>query len=227
MFHPVGPQPPSVYWRRRLLLLTSLVILVVLLVMTVKVITSGGDDPAGAQGSPTTPHTTSAPRTTPATSARHSSPSKGRASSSHSASSAARSSHTTTPPPPACRASDLAVTAVAGKDSYHVGDQPLLELQVTNTGGGACVQDLADKQIELKVYNGESRVWGSHDCKVQPGTDNRTLAPDQPVRVAITWSGLSSRPGCAGTRQRVGAGTYTLYALLSGKTGRATQFTIG
>jgi hypothetical protein len=225
MFHPVGPQPPSVYWRRRLLLLTSLVVLIVLLVMTVKVITSGGDDPAGAQGSATTPHTTSAARTTPAPTTSHNSPTQRHTTgSSHST---AHSSHSSTPPPPDCRTADLAVAAVTGKDSYKVGDQPLLELQVTNTGAGACVQDLADKQVELKVYNGESRVWGSHDCKIQPGTEVRTLAPNQPVRVAITWSGLSSRPGCAGTRQRVGAGTYTLYAVLAGKTGTAAQFTVG
>jgi hypothetical protein len=118
------------------------------------------------------------------------------------------------------------VAAVVGKPTYHVGDQPILELQVTNTGPQPCVQDLADKQIELRVYNGESRVWGSHDCQIQPGTNDRTLAMNTPVRVAITWSGLTSQPNCAGTRQRVGAGTYTLYALLSGKTGKATQFTI-
>ena len=37
------------------------------------------------------------------------------------------------------------------------------------------MQDLADPQVVLRVYNGESRVWGSHDCKIQPGTDDRTL----------------------------------------------------
>jgi hypothetical protein len=121
-------------------------------------------------------------------------------------------------------AKDLAVAAVVGKSAYHVGDQPVLELQVTNTGAKPCVQDLADKQIELKVYNGESRVWGSHDCQIQPGTDKMTLAVHTPVRVAVTWSGLTSQAGCKGTRQRVGAGTYTLYAVLSGKTGAAAQF---
>jgi hypothetical protein len=69
-------------------------------------------------------------------------------------------------------------------------------------------------------------VWGSHDCKIEPGTNDRTLAVQTPVRVAITWSGLTSQPNCAGTRQRVGAGTYTLYAVLSGQTGKATQFSI-
>jgi hypothetical protein len=115
---------------------------------------------------------------------------------------------------------------MVGQPTYKVGDQPLLELQVTNMGAKPCVQDLADKAVELRVYNGESRVWGSHDCQIQPGTDNKTLAVRRPVQVAVTWSGLTSQPKCAGTRQRVGAGTYTLYAVLSGKTGKAKQFTI-
>jgi hypothetical protein len=125
-----------------------------------------------------------------------------------------------------CSSNNLEIAAVAGQPTYRIGDQPVLELQVTNVGPQPCVQDLADRQVELKVYNGESRVWGSHDCQIQPGTNERTLAVNKPVRVAITWSGLSSQPNCAGTRQRVGAGTYTLYALLAGRTGKAAQFTI-
>lgn len=220
MFHPVGPQPPTVYWRRRLVMLGAVATLLVLLVMTVKIATSSGDQPAGAQGTVTSPVSSSQ---------THRSSSSAAASSSHSSSGAASSParSTSSAPPPVCAAKDLAVSAVVGKTSYQVGDQPLLEMQVTNIGAKPCVQDLADRQVELRVYNGESRVWGSHDCKVQPGSHVRTLPPNAPVRVAITWSGLSSRPACAGTRQRVGAGTYTLYALLAGRTGKATQFTIG
>jgi|tagenome__1003787_1003787.scaffolds.fasta_scaffold20244290_1 hypothetical protein len=220
MFHPVGSQPPSVYWRRRLVVLGTVVVLLVLIAMTLKVISSGTDDPAGAQGTPQS----SAAKTSGAKSLPHSSPAK-RTSSSRSTARSSRSSSTAAAPP-SCASKQLAVSAVTGKSGYQVGDHPVLQLQVMNTGKVPCVQDLADKQVELKVYNGESRVWGSHDCKVQPGTAPRTLGPNTPVRVAITWSGLSSRPGCAGTRQRVGAGTYTLYAALSGKTGRATQFTM-
>jgi hypothetical protein len=110
--------------------------------------------------------------------------------------------------------------------SYSVGAEPVLMLQVTDKGPAPCIQNLADSQVELRVYNGESRVWGSHDCEVQPGTDNRTLAVGQPVRVSVTWSGLTSEPACAGTRQRVGAGTYTLYAYLAGHVGTAAQFSI-
>lgn len=230
MFHPVGSQPPSVYWRRRLIALGSAALLIVLIVLTAKTVTGDGDQ--AAAGSPassgssrphppatstsTSPDPTRTATTSPATSTTHPS----------SSSSSSSASTSATPKPVTCVARNLALAAVVGHDSYQVGEKPLLELQVTNTGSVPCVQDLADKQIELRVYNGEARVWGSHDCQVQSGTDNRTLAAHAPVRVAIRWTGLTSRPKCAGTRQQVGAGTYTLYALLSGKTGKAAQFTI-
>ncbi len=235
MFHPVGSQPPSVYWRRRIILLGSVVLLVVLIVLTVNAMNSGTGGSANADGSSPT-STSSAFTPTPSTasgsvsgsaslsvsvSAKPSTPSK---SSGTPTKSTARS--TLAPPPARCVSSNLQLRAVAAKTSYRVGDTPTLQLQVTNTGPRACVQDLADKQVELRVYNGESRVWGSHDCKIVPGTADRILTPQVSVLVSIKWSGLTSQPGCKGTRQRVGAGTYTLYALLSGRTGHASQFDI-
>jgi cytoskeletal protein RodZ len=222
MFHPVGSQPPSVYWRRRLVLLGSIGLVLVLLVLTVKIATSDGSEPATqAGGGQTRPPA----QTTPAANTSHSTSTTPRER--HSTSAATTSSAKSSPTAPApCAAKDLQVAAVSSKARFSVGDEPVLELQVTNTGDAPCVQDLADSQVVLKVYNGESRVWGSHDCQVQPGTNPMTLEVGQPVRVSVTWSGLSSQPGCAGTRQRVGAGTYTLYAALSGHTGKATTFTI-
>lgn len=221
MFRPVGSQPPSVYWRRRLLVFGSVVLLLVLAVLTVKTATSGGGGGVAAGAGPSV-----TPSVTPSVSSPAQSSPSNTATSTSSQSGSSSRSVSASAPAARCVAANLAVTAVVGKTSYHVGDQPLLELQVTNTGTKPCVQDLADRQVELRVYNGESRVWGSHDCKIEPGTNDRTLAVRTPVRVAIPWSGLTSQPGCAGTRQRVGAGTYTLYALLSGKTGNATQFSI-
>jgi hypothetical protein len=60
---------------------------------------------------------------------------------------------------------------------------------------------------------------------VQPGTDLRTLQVGRPVRVAMQWSGRTSQPGC-GNRQPVGAGSYTLYASVSGHDGTAATFTL-
>lgn len=252
MFHPVGSQPPSVYWRRRFVALATLVVLVLLIVLTVRAATSGANGApqaggrvpatsgAGAPASSSTPalrHPTPSgsvhrPSSTPsrasgssphrrhATSGRQSAMSK----SSHRQGSAAASS---SPPPPRCTAADLQVRAYVPQSTYHVGDEPDVELQVTDVGSTPCVQDLSDRQIMLQVYNGESRVWGSHDCHVLAGTDDRVLSVGQTVRVSVTWSGYTSTPGCpAGSRQRVGAGTYTLYASLSGHQGAATQFSI-
>lgn len=228
MFRPVGSQPPSVYWRRRIIVFGSVVLLVVLLVLTLRAATSGnGATPAAAGTNSATDKpsvTSSPPRTTVSTKASTvSSPASTKSSSTPASPTRSATSST---PPARCQSKGLAVIAVLAKSMYKVGDQPVVEMQVTNSGPLPCVQDLADKQIELKVYNGESRVWGSHDCEVKAGTDDRTLGANRPVRVSITWSGLTSQPKCAGTRQRVGAGTYTLYAVLSGRTGRAAQFSI-
>jgi hypothetical protein len=223
MFHPVGPQPPSVYWRRRLVLLASIMLLIILLVLTVKIAASDGGTTRPTAGAG------AGPATTPALTSPQPAHTHHRASVTPTVTTPPTSPITTASSaqaPQPCDPSALDVSAVVGQPTYHVGDQPLLELQVVNPGPQPCVQDLADRQIELRVYNGESRVWGSHDCQIQPGTNPRTLAVDRPVRVAITWSGLTSQPDCAGTRQRVGAGTYTLYAVLSGHTGKATTFTI-
>ena len=128
--------------------------------------------------------------------------------------------------PKTCAASDLGLAAVTSKPSYTVGETPKLAIQVTNKGTASCVVDLGDPQIVLRVYNGESRVWGSHDCQVTPGKMDRTLMAGAAVRVSIVWSGESSQKNCAGTRQQVGAGTYTLFASLAGHEGHAAQFSI-
>jgi hypothetical protein len=210
----------------------TLLILVVLIAVTARVLL---DDDSGA-ATPSTGHggtglsSTPAPRSTPhsSTSASTSAPA-----STSSTSTSSASTSRSTPAPQRCARSELEVRAVSDHASYTVGDKPKLMLQVTDTAKTPCVQDLADPQIELRVYNGESRVWGSHDCLVQAGTNDVTLMPGAPVRVTIVWSGLSSRentehtPVACAPRQAVGAGTYTLYAYLAGKPGQASQFSIG
>lgn len=232
MFHPVGSQPPSVYWRRRLLAVGVLVIVIVLLAVTVSALTSSssGSPSAGPSARPAADSSSSrpAPRSTASSHAssagRPTTSPTGHASTSSSPTTSA--SGTASLPVEACRSSDLKVAAVVEQQTYHVGQDPMVGLQVTNVGPAPCAQNLADKEIVLKVYNGVSRVWGSHDCEVQPKPKVRTLAVGAPVLASVSWSGETSQPRCAGTRQHVGAGTYTLYASLSGETGTAARFTI-
>lgn len=125
-----------------------------------------------------------------------------------------------------CAAGTLAITAGSQAPSYPLAAQPVLFIQVTNIGKVPCSTDLADPQIELLVYNGESRVWGSHDCAVSPGSSIETLAVNTPVARSIIWSGMSSQPNCAGVRQHVQAGTYTLHAKLAGVDGTTITFSL-
>jgi hypothetical protein len=205
---------------------------VILLVLTVAVVigfgSSGGSDDAAKAGQTSTGSTSGAP-TTPSggSSSAPSSPAASTTATSTAAASGAASTGT-----PAggglapCVATQLTVSAGSQAPSYKVGDQPVLVLQVLNNGPANCTQDLADTQVELRVYNGAARVWGSHDCQIEPGTSVKTLVAGTPVGVQVTWSGLSSQPACAGTRQRVGAGTYTVYPYLAGAQGVVAQFSI-
>ena len=124
-----------------------------------------------------------------------------------------------------CVVSQLKLAAATDKPTYKIGEQPVVALQVTNTGAAPCSEALGDAQIEFKIYNGAARVWGSHDCKIDPTPDVETLPVNSTVAKTVTWSGYSSEPTC-GVRQRVGAGTYTLSAYLSGTASTPAQFAI-
>lgn len=228
MFHPIGSRPPAVYWRRRLALCAVLG----LVLLSAWVLRPGADKKAAAAPATThlSPRSSSGAAVSPSTHATSGQARTTNPTTSAEPSKSGRPRPTTAPPRP-CSPAALKVVAVVGRSSYSVGDQPVVMLQVTNAGPVRCVQDLADSQVELRVYNGESRVWGSHDCTIQAGISDHRLAVGQPVRVSVVWSGLSSQPSSqhkcpAGTRQRVGAGTYTLYALLAGREGAAAQFSI-
>ena len=222
MLHPVGELAPSVYWRRRGLLLATL-LLAGVTVYALFFRGGGGGPPAGGQTFSGSGHSGSGHSGSGGSGSGHG----GSAGTSHSASTTgtteAASSTTTAL---ACAPNQLTIAAASSAASYPAGAKPTVAIVVTNKGPAPCVQDLSDSQIELRVYNGSARVWGSHDCLIQPGTAPATLPVGQPIRREIQWSGLSSQPACAGTRTRVAAGRYTLFAYLSGRQGSTSTFTL-
>lgn len=198
MLRPIGSLPTSVYWRRRLLIAAA----VLLAALTVYVVFMSGDKKQ-TSGQPADAST-----------------------STHPASSSPSTPVGTTIAPVPCVPSVLKVAAETKAGGYRVGEHPELAIEVTNTGTAPCIANLSDAQIELIVFNGVSRVWGSHDCQVQPGTSPVTLVARKPVRRSIQWTGLSSQPQCAGDRQRVGAGVYTLRVHLGKMESAEAKFTI-
>jgi hypothetical protein len=212
MLRPVGSLPPRVYWRRRALFLAIVLAALLLLVITFREVSSGSS-PRAASATTTSPH--------PSTSASSASPSTSSAVASQSPSPTPTGSATIT----VCAPGSLKIAAASDKPTYKVGDQPVVAMQVTNIGTVPCAQSLGDTQIEFRIFNGAARVWGSHDCKIDNTPDLETLPVGTTVAKTVTWSGYSSQIGC-GTRQRVGAGTYTLFAYLDGVQGTTSQFAI-
>jgi hypothetical protein len=214
MLHPVGDLGPSVYWRRRIFLLAALALAAVSAYALVFHTGSGGKRTAAG--------TTSSP---PASTASNS---VAVTSSSAPPRTSARPSQTPVSNvqavPTACTPQQLTIRAATDAPAYPVGAKPLVSLVVINNGPAPCVADLADPQIELRVFSGSARVWGSHDCAVEPGSSPQTLPVGQPIRREVSWSGLSSQVGCTGVRQRVPAGNYTLFALLGGTQGVPASF---
>lgn len=130
--------------------------------------------------------------------------------------------------PPACTNDMIAVGAEIDSPQRTVGDRPELRLVVVNISGQACVRDLDGALQEIVVWDRpiQNRLWSSNDC-VNPSTqDLRTLVPGQPVAFAVTWSGLSSEPGCTAPRTRLPAGDYTLLTRVADKISGPTFFTL-
>lgn len=220
MLIPRGPLPQKVYWRRRMFLAAF----AVLAIVTVIVVAVGGGDssddsgPLGGVGPSQTQSST--PVITPSTRSAATSAPASSAAPSASTSAAAAS----TGPAQPCPAGALRLGAATDAPSYAVNASPALRIVITNASATACTADLSDQQIELFVYFGEARIWGSHDCNIEPGSAVQTLIAGQAVTREIIWTGLSSVPGCTATRQRAPAGTYTLRPALSGVAGTPSTF---
>jgi hypothetical protein len=128
--------------------------------------------------------------------------------------------------PPPCTNDMISVTAEIDRPEHRSGDHPVFRLVVTNVSGQACVRDLDGALQEIVVWSGDQqqRLWSSNDC-VNPSTDDlRTLVPGQPVAFAVTWSGMTSTPGCEAARTRVPAGDYRLLTRVADRISPPTAF---
>jgi hypothetical protein len=221
VLHPVGPLPASVYWRRRALAFAAVV--AVLLVLWA-VLPGGGDDrprdSAAAAGSPSpTEPAAAATSVDPSGLTASAAPGDPGRAGDGPATTAAPPPTTPSPtprpvPPKACADSALRLTVAPARPAYVVGQAPVLRLQVRNAGTLSCIRDLGAALQEVLLYRGSQRLWSSNDCYPEGERDVEVLGPGVVYTFSVTWSGLSSQPRCAGTRTRVGAGSYTLIGRL-------------
>lgn len=219
MLHPVGPLPASIYWRRRALAFT--VVVVVLLLGWVALPRGGGDggpgDAAGAVGSPAPEGgspTSLAATPPPGDPGRPGDGSPGSSTGADPDPGPVPAPSTAPPAPKPCTDKALVLRVLPERPSYRTGDTPELDLVVRNVSALPCVRDLGAAQQEVLLYAGNRRLWSSNDCYPGGTRDPQVLGPGDSASFSVTWSGLSSRPKCAGERVRVAAGSYTVLGRL-------------
>ena len=230
MLHPVGPLPAPVYWRRRALALVGVIAVLTLLGTTL----AGGDgtqaagQPAGsgqpaasagtATGSPVSPSPSGTPTITPPP-LEQSGPADGGPGLGSGADPGTETTASPSPTPSPdkprpCPDSAIRLTVKTFAPAYRVGAMPVIALTVQNVSTATCTRDLGAAQQEVLLYAGATRLWSSNDCYPGGTKDPQPLGPGDSASFSVTWSGLSSRPKCAGERVRVGAGSYLLLGRL-------------
>ena len=241
MLEPVGPLPPSVYWRRRLIVLVGVIAVVLLIVVLMSGGSSGDQKNTSASSDiPTTPTTEPAgpaPTLTvaPGSSGPPAPGQPGQGSGGHNSSGAPSPSGTQSPSPGesapgtepvTCPDTALQLTVTTDKPTYQVGDTPIIRLAVRNMGKVACRRDVGAKEQEAVIYAGVNRLWSSDDCYPGQTGDLRVLQPDQVLNYSVVWSGLASHPNCSGQRSRVQGGEYHVVARVGTVKSQPTKFTL-
>lgn len=198
--HPVGPQPPQVYWRRRLIVGLGLLAVIVIIVLIIVRPGSGEPDPTTA-ASPSPTETAAAETTeTPAADAPAEPPAD----------------------PNACTSDQVEVTAVTDADAYGPEQLPLISLTIRNLTSTACTMEAGTDVQEYVITSGADRIWSSVDCQVEPAAMPITLEPEQELSTTpLQWNRTRSEPGvCDVQRDPVGAGgaTYRLSVTIGGFT---------
>jgi hypothetical protein len=191
-WRPVGPEPAQTYWLRRAVVVAAALLVLVLLAQLL----GGGDDDDRLAQSPADDVSTASPLPTPGPSASTDPSASPDPSASASASAAP------------CDETALTVEAGAEDESYPVGEQPRLELRITNTGPAPCSRDLGQAAVELQVVSGGDRIWSSDDCAPGGEADVVVLPPGEAETSTVTWPGTRSEPGCQGDDEPADAGTY-------------------
>lgn len=203
--NPVGPQPPSVYWRRRAVLALGLIAVVVIIVLIVVRPGSGSAEPGAAATTSAPPADTAPSEPAPTETAPAADATADPADTSTEGASDAAT----------CSTRDIELKPVTDKTSYAATELPQISMSITNSGRSDCSIDLGSAQQTLVISSGEEQYWSSKDCQVNGTNQVVTLTAGQTLSTPpIAWDRTrSSADTCESTsREPVTAGgaTYRL-----------------
>lgn len=189
VFHPIGSQPPWVYWARRAALVLAALLVVAAVIWVFR---PQPDAPVTA-----VPGTSSASAS-------------GTAGASASPSDSPSASPTPTGPL-ACDATNSGLTLAGYQKVKQNAKQPF-RVSVTNTGAQPCILDLKPATFSLTVTSGADRIWSTDDCPKWVPAHKQTLNAKKVYEFTVDWPVTRSAAGCKTAKSILGTGTYVATA---------------
>ncbi|GAA4662300.1 hypothetical protein [Arthrobacter cryoconiti] len=113
-----------------------------------------------------------------------------------------------------CDEAGIKVSASMDKSDYGSGEEPVLSLQVTNTGQAPCDINVGTSQMQFAITSGDDSIFNSKDCEVDPTNLVKNLKSGASETANFTWKRNRSAAGCAPVSAKPGAGTYVFVATL-------------
>lgn len=178
--------PASVYRRRRIVVgLVLLAIIVVIVLLVVRPGAGSEDEPRPGTSSSNDPSDDPSTGSTPA--AAGSEP---------------------------CDPAVVFLTPVTDKTEYQAGENPMISMEILNTGAGPCTFNVGTDAQLYSIVSGSDPIWNSADCQSSPQPLEQVLQPGVALTTTpFAWDRTrSSASTCEAERPQVTAGgaTYRL-----------------
>jgi hypothetical protein len=126
-----------------------------------------------------------------------------------------------------CATKALTVDARVARQDFRIGEQPHMQMSVTNAGAD-CFVSLSRTDRELLVFGpGGKRVWSSADCYFgEPETEIHRLRTSESISYDLNWAERTSAPGCPVDRVAVPPGDYAVVAKVGNIVSKPTRFSL-
>lgn len=108
----------------------------------------------------------------------------------------------------ACDPDQIELTPITDKTGYDAGEEPLISMSITNTGGKPCTINAGTDAQEYVILSGSEQYWSSRDCQTNEAPTETTLQPGVPQSTnPFPWDRTrSATDTCDASRPAVAAG---------------------
>lgn len=180
-----GRLPASVYRRRRIVVGLALLAIVVVIVLLIVRPGSGTEEDPSPTSSSSQPSDDPSDESTPAADGSTS-----------------------------CDPAVVFLTPVTDKGEYQPGENPMISMEILNTGAGPCTFNVGTDAQVYSIVSGSDPIWNSADCQSSPQPLEQVLQPGVALTTTpFAWDRTrSSADTCEAERPQVSAGgaTYRL-----------------